>query len=211
MGQIVREVPLPTLRRLPSYLNYLNKVLSTGQAYTSSTYIAQELGFDPTQVRKDLAFTGIEGKPKVGYPIAALIESIKNFLNWDNLNDAFLVGVGKLGLAMLEYEGYTQYGLNIIAAFDNDPDKIGKNYCRGEILPLDKMANLAKRMHIHLGVITVPANHAQEVANIMVAGGIRAILNLAPVSLCVPEGVLVHNENLAAGLALLCRHLKKEG
>lgn len=211
MGQIVREVPLPTLRRLPSYLNYLNKVLSTGQAYTSSTYIAQELGFDPTQVRKDLAFTGIEGKPKVGYPIAALIESIKNFLNWDNLNDAFLVGVGKLGLAMLEYEGYTQYGLNIIAAFDNDPAKVGKTYCRGEILPLDKMANLAKRMHIQLGVITVPGNHAQEVANLMVAGGIRAILNLAPVSLCVPEGVLVHNENLAAGLALLCRHLKKEG
>lgn len=211
MVQSIKEVSLPTLRRLPIYLQYLNKALANGQVTTSSTYIARDLGLDPTQVRKDLAFTGIEGKPKVGYPISNLIDSIKHFLNWDNLNDAFLVGVGKLGSAMLGYEGYLQYGLKIVAAFDNDPAKIGEKVGLTQVLPLEKLVNLSQRMHIQLGIITVTADHAQEVADLMVQGGIQAILNFAPVSINVPDGVLVHNENLAAGLAVLCRHLKKEG
>ena len=207
VANVLKEVPLPTLRRLPSYYQFLKRLKARGGLVVSCTHIAGELGLDPTQVRKDLAFTGIEGKPKVGYSITDLIEAIKNFLNWNNLNDAFLVGVGQLGSALLGYEGYEQYGLKIVAAFEKDEAKIGKKFKGKEILPTEKLVDLAQRMHIQLGIITVTADHAQEVADLMVSGGIIAILNFAPVSLVVPQGVLVHNENLAAGLALLCRHL----
>lgn len=205
-----KAVPIATIRRLPFYLQYLHQAEAIGQSYASSFSIGEALGLDAAQVRKDLALTNIVGTPKLGYPIEPLIAAIKHVLNWDVVNDAVLVGVGKLGSALLEYEGYRDYGLNIVAAFDTDLAKIGMRAGTAEVFALGKLSNLTKRMHIKLGILAVPAEHAQAVADLMVKGGIRAILNFAPVPLDVPANVMVHNEILASGLAVLCRHLKQE-
>jgi len=203
----IKKAPEPTIRRLPDYYHYLKWMQSNGREVVSCTHIARDLDLDPTQVRKDLAVTGIRGKPKVGYLVNPLIESIETFLGWNNLTDAFLVGAGSLGTALLGYQGFKQYGLNIVAAFDKDKRKIGKKIHGKEVLPLDKLPGLAERMHILIGVISVPAEAAQEAADVMVEGGIRAIWNFAPVSLDLPEDMVVQNENLASSLAVLSRQL----
>ena len=160
-----------------------------------------------TQVRKDLAVTGIVGKPKVGYSVPQLIEAIQEFLGWNNTTDAFLVGAGSLGRALLGYTGFRDYGLNIVAAFDVDPAKIGLDIHGREVLPLDKLHDLALRMHVLIGVLTVPAAAAQDVATFMVLSGIRAIWNYTPVKLEVPESVVVEDVKLVSSLAVLSSRL----
>jgi redox-sensing transcriptional repressor len=163
--------------------------------------------FDPTQVRKDIQYTDIVGKPKTGYDINQLIKAIESFLNWENFDDAFLVGAGVLGQAILSYKAFKNYGLNFVAAFDISEDKIGQKFFDIEVLPLNKLQNLAKRMHVHVGVITTPAQAAQEVADIMISSGIIAIWNFAPVSLKVPDDIVVENIQFSQSLAVLSRKL----
>ncbi|MEN6644977.1 MAG: redox-sensing transcriptional repressor Rex [Armatimonadia bacterium] len=206
-NEVSKAAPEPTLRRLPSYYRFLTELAHEGRALVSCTHIAHEFGLDPTQVRKDLAVTGITGKPKVGYEVPSLIEAIKQFLGWDNVTEAFLVGAGSLGTALLGYEGFKEHGLNIIAAFDVDEGKVGQKLHGKQVLPLSKLSNLAQRMHIHLGIITTPAAAAQQVADLMVDGGIKAIWNFAPASLKVPSSVIVENQQLASSLAVLSSKL----
>lgn len=201
------KAPEPTVRRLPDYYHYLKWLQSTGREVVSCTHIARDLDLDPTQVRKDLAVTGLRGKPKVGYLVAPLIESIEMFLGWNNVNDAFLAGAGNLGKALLGYGGFRQYGLNIVAAFDADKRKVGRRIHNVEVLPVDKLLDLAGRMHILIGILAVPAEAAQATADLMVEGGIRAIWNFAPTRLDMPEGIIVQHENLASSLAVLSRQL----
>ncbi len=204
-----KPTPEPTLRRLPKYLNLLTKLKEENVVEVSSTLIANELGLDPTQVRKDIQYTGIEGKPKTGFFIDDLIKAIRTFLNWDNTTDAFLVGVGSLGTAMLGYKQFKLHGINFVAAFDNDPNKIG-NYIHGiPVLPIEKLTNLASRMKVHIGVLTVPASVAQTIADMMVAGGILAIWNFAPTHIKVPDNVIVENAQLTHSLAVLTRKLSE--
>jgi redox-sensing transcriptional repressor len=203
-------VPEPTLRRLPLYHRFLKDLAERGHERVSCTEIGLELALEPTQVRKDLEFAGVAGKPRVGYPLNALIEGIENFLGWKNVNEAFLVGAGNLGAALMGYPRFSDYGLNIIAAFDSDPNKVGHSIHGKEVLPLSKLPNLAQRMHILIGIITVPDKAAQQVADLMVAGGILAIWNFAPAQLRVPEHVIVHNENLYCSLASLSQKLAKK-
>lgn len=204
-----RAVPEPTLRRMPLYHRFLKDLSSRGALRVSCTEIGLELGLEPTQVRKDLEFTGVAGRPRVGYPLGAMVEGIERFLGWNNVNEAFLVGAGNLGAALMGYKRFAEYGLNIIAAFDNDPEKIGTSIHGKDVLPLSKMPNLARRMHVLIGIIAVPDAVAQEVADLMVAGGILAIWNFAPVQLRVPEHVIVHKENLYCSLASLSQKLAK--
>jgi len=206
----VKEVPLPTLRRLPSYYHYLKKLQDAGREVVSCTHIAEDLNLDPTQVRKDLSTTGVRGKPKTGYPVTPLITAIEEFLNWNNLNEAFLVGSGNLGNALLAYEGFKQYGLNIVAAFDNDENKIGREVHGKKILSLEHLPDLVKRMNVLIGIITVPADFARTVADLMVESGIKAIWNFTPVNLTVPGEIIVQNENLATGLAILMKKLSEK-
>jgi redox-sensing transcriptional repressor len=206
----LKSVPEPTLRRLPVYLHYLKDIYKAGKSEVSTTNIAGELKLDPTQVRKDLAYTGIAGKPKVGYDVEVLISTIEDFLNWNNLTDAFLVGAGNLGMALLGYDGFKKYGLNIIAAFDNDPAKIGREIHNVPVLPLEKLSDLIKRMHIHIGILTVPAAEAQKITALMIQGGIKAIWNFAPASLKVPEGIVVENAGFTTSLAVLTRKLAEK-
>ena len=198
-----RSIPQPSLQRLPQYHHYLVELESRGINRISCSGIGTALGLVPVQVRKDLQYTGIIGKPKTGYSVSALIQAIESFLGWNNINEAFLVGVGHLGTALLGHERFTQFGLHIVAAFDTDPAKIGQWIHEKAVLSLDKLADLAPRMSIHLGIITTPSNVAQAVADEMVKGGIQAIWNFAPVKLTVPEHIIVHNEDLYNSLASL--------
>jgi redox-sensing transcriptional repressor len=199
----VPPIPQPSLKRLPQYHHYLMDIEAKGVNRISCSSIGRDLGCVPVQVRKDLQYTGIIGKPKTGYSVTELIQAIENFLGWNNVNEAFLVGVGNLGTALLGHERFSKFGLRIVAAFDTDPAKVGQWVHRKAVLPLDKLADLAPRMSILLGIITTPDEAAQAVADEMVKGGIQAIWNFAPVKLKVPEDVIVHNEDLYSTLASL--------
>ncbi len=193
-----------TLKRLPLYLTYLKSIASTSES-VSATAIANALSLNDVQVRKDLATVSSSGKPKTGYTTVNLIKDIESFLGYDNSDNAVLIGVGKLGRALLNYGGFTEYGLNIMFAFDAD-ETLTDNQ---QILPMCKLKEMCLRTHIRIGIITVPAEAAQAVCDMLVDIGIKAIWNFAPVHLAVPDGVLVQNENMASSLALLSRHLKE--
>ncbi len=208
-GQGALTASEPTLRRLPVYHHYLQDMLDHGRDVVSCTHIATDLKLDPTQVRKDLAATGIVGKPKVGYEITVLLETIEAFLGWNNVHESFLVGVGHLGAALLGYTGFARYGLKIIAAFDADKTKVGTTQHGVEIFPMTRLANLAKRLHVRMAIMTVPAAAAQETADQLVEAGIEAIWNFAPVQIQVPDSIIVQHENLAAGLSVLSAKLSK--
>lgn len=203
----MKSAPLPSVRRLPTYLRLLHELKARGRDVVSCTHIADDLGLVSVQVRKDLAITGIVGKPKVGYHVPELIAAIENFLGWNNTRDAFLVGVGSLGAALLGYEGFSEFNLNLLVGFDKDPKKVNKTVHGKDVLPMEKFANLAKRMRVLIGVLTVPAAAAQEAADVMVRSGIRAIWNYTPVSLRVPDTVIVEDVRLASSLAALSSRL----
>jgi redox-sensing transcriptional repressor len=213
MGQVlpptVRAVPEASLRRLSFYHHLLQAMMLTGVPNVSCTAIASALNLDPTQVRKDIEATGIVGKPKVGYSLVVLARWIENFLGWNNTNQAFLVGAGSLGSALLGYEKFRKVGFDIVAAFDTDPHKIGQFIAGREVLHLDSLVDLGRRMHIHLGVIATPPAAAQSVANLLVEAGVRAIWNFAPVHLRVPEYVILQNEDLYHSLASLSFRLER--
>uniref|UniRef100_UPI0035630AA3 redox-sensing transcriptional repressor Rex n=1 Tax=Pontiella sp. TaxID=2837462 RepID=UPI0035630AA3 len=176
MSQLERKTAgVPTLKRLPLYLRLLRKMKENGEEYASGTVVAKELGLDPIVVRKDLAITGAVGRPRLGFQMDEIIEAIEEFLGWSNTSEAFLVGVGSLGRALLGYQGFEQHGMRIAAAFDKNPAIIGTKVHGKAILDIEKMPGLAKRMHVQIGILTVTASVAQGVADAMIAGGIRAI------------------------------------
>jgi redox-sensing transcriptional repressor len=208
-AKTAKTVPEPTLRRLPLYHRFLKDLQAARQEFVSCTDIGLELDLDPTQVRKDLESIGVAGRPRIGYVLAGVVDKLEDFLGWKNTNDAFLAGAGSMGSALLGYNKFEQCGLKIVAAFDLDPSKIGAQIHGKHVLPLGKLTDLARRMHILIGIVTVPAAEAQGVADMMVAGGIRAIWNFAPVRLRVPEHIIVHNEDLYCSLASLSQKLSK--
>ena len=202
----IRSIPEPTLRRLPVYYQYV-KNHRAQEAHVSCTQIAEALSQKPIQVRKDLEIAGAIGKPRLGYPVAELVDILETFLGYRRVDDAFLVGAGHLGLALLGYEGFKERGLNIVAAFDSDPEKVGHRAHGKEILPIGKLEKLVERMKIPIGILTVPAPEAQRVADLMVGAGIKAIWNFAPVHIHVPEDIIVQHENLASSLVVLSKKL----
>jgi redox-sensing transcriptional repressor len=204
----VKVIPEPTLRRLPVYYQCLRKLSQSSKSdFVSCTVIAQELGFVPIQVRKDLEMTGAIGRPKIGYHIIELIKSIENFLGWNNTSDAFLVGAGHLGSALLGYQGFKDYGVNIVAAFDTEPSKVGAEVHGKKIIHIKKLPEMIKRLNIKLGILTVPGPYAQEIADLMCQSGIKAIWNFAPVKISVKDNIIVQHENLASSLAVLSKRL----
>jgi redox-sensing transcriptional repressor len=211
MSQIERKTAgVPTLKRLPLYLRLLRRMKENGEEYASGTVVAKELGLDPIVVRKDLAITGAVGRPRLGFPMDEIISAIEEFLGWSNTSDAILVGVGSLGRALLGYQGFEQHGMRICAAFDSNPDIIGTEVHGKTVLDIKKMPELAKRMHVQIGILTVTASVAQGVADSMIKGGIRAIWNFTPTSLDVPKHVILQREELASSLAVLSHRLLVE-
>ncbi len=204
-----RCVSKQTLQRLPAYLNFLKSLKGESCKHISATAIAEALGLNDVVVRKDLAAVSSLGRPKVGYIRLELIQELERFLGYDNTQDAILVGAGKLGQALLSYSGFPQYGLNILAAFDSDPALVGAQVAGKRILSVEKMGGLCRRVGVHIGIITVPGEHAQQVCDQLIDSGILAVWNFANAHLNVPEGILVQNENMAVSLALLSNHLKE--
>jgi redox-sensing transcriptional repressor len=202
---------VPTLKRLPLYLRLLRRMREEGNEYASGAVVARELSLDPIVVRKDLAITGAVGRPRLGFKMDEIISAIEDFLGWSNTSDAFLVGAGNLGSALLGYRGFEQHGLRIVAAFDSDPKIIGKTVKGKVVRDVADMPKMAKRMHVQIGILTVSPAEAQSVANAMVEGGIRGIWNFTPVTLDVPEHVILQREELASSLAVLSHRLMLEG
>ena len=174
----------------------------------SGTVLASVHNLEPVIVRKDLAVTGITGTPRIGFRVDELILAIERFLGWDNQTKAVLVGVGNLGSALLGYQGFGNFGLQIVAAFDRDPQKIGQWIHGCRVQSVDKLIEYVQRHKIVLGVLSVPGEVAQDAAELMVRGGIRGIWNFTPVKLDVPEGVVAQKEDLAEGLAVLSHRLQ---
>ncbi len=204
---MIDGIPEPTLRRLPGYCQVLRRLAGQACEYVSCTQIGRELNLDPTQVRKDLALAGASGRPKVGYPVNELYHAIEDFLGWNNAQDAVLVGVGHLGTALLGYTPFDQYGVKIVAAFDIQPELSGHSVHGVPVFRLEKMPNLLERLKVHIGILTVPAEAAQSVSDMMTSNGILAIWNFAPIALTAPEGVIVQTENLFSSLGILSSKL----
>ena len=204
-----KEISRATLKRLPTYLSYLKALPSEASANISATALAAGLHMGEVQVRKDLALVSDGGRPKIGYNREHLIADIENFLGYGNSNDAVLIGAGKLGRALLGYGGFAEYGLNIVAAFDANDTLIGTTNGGKPIMHLSRLGEVCQRYKIKIGIITVPAEYAEGVCDLLIENGILAIWNFAPKHLNVPDGILVQNENMAASLALLCKHLNE--
>lgn len=206
-------ISIPTIKRLPSYLRLLRQYLEEGEQWVSATRLAEELGLTPIQVRKDMAGTGVEGKPKVGFEIESLIDAIVENLGWDNSTDAVLIGAGHLGVALARYEGFESYGLQIAAAFDQDPEKHGKKIGKTKIYPMEHLKRYIDTHDINIAVITVPADSAQDVADTLVEMGIKAIWNFAPKDLRLPSDIVLQRTDLATSFAVLSakyRHFAQE-
>ena len=195
-----------TLGRLPSYLEFLRNLPPDKVPYISATAIAKHLGLGEVQVRKDLAAVSGAGKPKLGYVTAELVEKLEDFLGCNQLTSAVLVGAGKLGRALLQYDEFEKYGVKISAAFDSNERAISLG-SKTEILPMNQFDCFCKTQNIKLGIITVGEGSAQAVCDQMVKSGIKAIWNFAPCKLNVPVGILLQNENLALSLAHLNNQL----
>lgn len=198
-------IPKPTLLRIPVYLQLLKRKYCREGVYISSTEIAEKLGLKPIQVRKDLEMAGAKGKPKIGYNSMKLIKALEEFLGYNNSNEAFLVGCGNLGSALLGYKGFTEFGISITAAFDTNMNTVGTEIHGHRVLHFEKFSNLADRLKVKIAILSVPAENAQDTAELLCASGIKAIWNFAPVHLKVPDDVAVQNENIAASLAVLVK------
>lgn len=204
-----KKISKSVLKRLPGYLAYLKNMPENAPDHISATALANALGMGEVQVRKDLAMVSDGGRPKIGYLREGLIDDIEQFLGYDNTTDAVLIGAGKLGQALMAYIGFEEYGLNILAAFDKNP-KMDKTEDGKPVYSSAKLAHFCRTHKVLMGIITVPAEAAQEVADELIAGGIKAIWNFAPTHLDVPSNILVQNENMATSLAVLSVHLQAQ-
>jgi redox-sensing transcriptional repressor len=206
-----RGLSMQAVQRMPYYLDFLKKQQEKGAKLIPASTLADEFGLSEIQARKDLASVCKNGgRPRTGFVIEELINDIETILGFRDTSNAVLVGVGHLGQALMNYGGFESYGLNILAAFDSDEKKIGSRVNGKQVFAAGKVSELCRRMNIHIGIITVPSEHAQVVCDQLVAGGVMGVWNFAPVYLSVPERVMVQNENMAASLALLSKHVLKQ-
>lgn len=204
-----KPVSTATLSRLPMYYRYLLNLQKNGESNISSATMSLDMNLSAIQVRKDLAcVSSVAGKPKTGFDVDELVKDIALFLGYDNTTDAIIVGVGQLGKTLLSYDGFKSYGINIIAGFDTDETLYQKRINGKVVMPMEKLKNFVKRVNVHIGIITVPSQEAQEVCDRLVEAGIKAIWNFAPTHITVPDGVVVKNEDIAASLAILSSKLK---
>lgn len=201
------KISTQTLCRLPLYLNYL-RALPKNTHYVSATQIACAIGLGDVQVRKDLASVSGRGRPKTGYEVRHLVCAVENLLASGETQRFCIVGMGHLGTALAGYQGFADYGLQLAAAFDIAPQRVGKKIAGITVMPVADMETVCTGLDIQIGVIAVPQAQAQEVCNILVGAGIGTVWNFAPTYLAVPRHVHIRYENMAAQLSMLGRHMQ---
>lgn len=200
------EVSRATIGRIPIYLKYL-KNTNHDSGNISATALAKQLGLGEVQVRKDLNLVCGLGRPKTGYKIDTLIESLEKFLYSSQKSKVVLVGAGKIGCALLDYKGFEDYGLDIISAFDSGVKEIKFSKIGKPICPMDSFKTFCNENNVSIGIIAVPAESAQSVCELMIEAGIKGIWCFAPCKLEVPQGVIVQYENMALSLAYLSKNI----
>lgn len=196
------------LQRMPLYLQYLITLREGGKTEVSAPFLAEHFGFTEIQVRKDLAAaSSVQGKPKVGFRLLPLIQDIQDVLGFKTDNKAVVVGAGSMGTALLSYKGFREYGIKVTAGFDKKKALIGTEIAGITVYDIRDLKSYCKNSGVNIGIITVPSSDAQNVCDLMVKAGIRAIWNFAQIHLNAPKGVLIYNENMAASLAILLQHI----
>ncbi len=189
-GEIV-IIPDIVVGRLPLYLRTLQLMLVEGRQVTSSQELGERLGISAAQIRKDLSQFGEFGKQGTGYNIEFLTDQLRKILRVNKIWDVVVVGAGDVGHALSRYQGFSNRGFNVTMVFDNDPTKIGQEVGSFIVQDISDMIPLVEKSGIRIAMLTVPASQAQEVTDKLVQGGVRAILNYAPINLLVPKGVTV--------------------
>lgn len=201
------KLPEPTLRRLPWYLAYLKLLKARGEEFVSSTQISKEINVDSSQIAKDLSFINISGKTRVGYEVNSLVDVLENFLGFTKTHRAFILGAGSLGSALLHDDGLSQYGLQIVAAFDVNQNKVGKIINGIPVYDIEDMEKYRKELDVNIGILTVPVDKAQQVADLVIENGIKAIWNFTPFRIRVPSNIVVQNTSIYAHLAVMFNRL----
>lgn len=201
------DVPEIVVRRLPLYLRALTTLAEAGQAVTSSQELSARLGVSSAQIRKDLSYFGEFGKQGMGYEVVYLRDQLRRILQVDRHWQMVLVGAGDLGHAIANYAGFGRWGYQIMAVFDNDPAKIGQSLGGLPVRDAAELEVAVRAHHVQIGIIAVPAGQAQKVAEQLVRGGVRAILNYAPVTLNLPPDVRVHYVDPVVGLQSMSYYL----
>ncbi|QHT60573.1 redox-sensing transcriptional repressor Rex [Paenibacillus lycopersici] len=198
------------VRRLPVYLQVLNDLHMRDVQTVSSQELGNRLDLNPAQIRKDLAYFGDFGRKGIGYDVTYLIEKIKQILKLDQPLNVALVGAGNLGRALCNYNMYLKDNMKITAVFDINPSMIGVSINGLTVLPMEKLAETIQDLSIRIGIITVPAAEAQNVADQFVEAGVDGILNFAPTILRVQDQVRIHYANFTTELMSLAYYLNEE-
>jgi redox-sensing transcriptional repressor len=204
---MIGSIPITTVQRLPSYLRVAREMRRQGREVVSSNRLGELLGLEAVQVRKDFGFIGITGLPKSGYQVEELVLAMEHCLCWNRVRDAVLVGVGHLGTALLGYRGFSAHGLGICAAFDIDPALAGKVVGGITVSPMDDLEPALRRLEVPMAILTVAPEAAQEVALRLARAGIEGIWNFTGCPLNLPPQVIVQDQDIAIGLAVLSAKL----
>jgi redox-sensing transcriptional repressor len=196
-------IPEPTLRRLPWYLAYIQLLKKQGETHVSSTQIGEKINVPSAQIAKDLSYVDASGKTRVGYDIDLLIDVLEEILGFRTKHKAVLFGVGSLGAALLADSGLEQYSLKIEAGFDVNQAVINRSIGQIPVYHSDEFVERNKIIKAEIGVLTVPSEIAQQVADYMIEGGIRGIWNFTPFRIRVPENIVLQNTSIYADLAVM--------
>lgn len=200
-------LPEPTLRRLPWYLAYVEMLRAKGEATVSSTRMSTALSVDASQIAKDLSFLNIKGKTRIGYDVNRLAETLSEFLGFRTPHRAVIVGVGSLGSALINDTGLANYGLKIVAGYDTDPALSGRSLCGVPIHSMDDLEHTLPDTKARIGILTLPAEHAQQCADRLMDAGVKALWNFTPYRIRVRQGVALANTSIYAHLALIYNRL----
>ena len=201
------KLPEPSLRRLPWYLAYIKLLQTKGEEYVSYKQIAKQKGEESSKIDKDLSYINISGKTRVCYVINSLVAVLVVFLGFTSMHKAFIFGVGSLGAALMQDSGLSQYGLEVVAGFDVNPELAGTFINHIPVYPQSQFAQKQKELGVQIGILTVPIDKAQSATEEMIAGGIKAIWNFTPYRIRVPKHIVIQNTSIYAHLAVMFNRL----
>lgn len=203
----IRELPEPTLRRLPWYLAYVGMLKERGVEYVSSTQISKEINVDASMIAKDLSFLNIRGKTRIGYEVSVLDHELQDFLGFKRGHNAVMIGVGSLGASLISDSGLVNYGLRIVAGFDINPEIVDTSICDVPIYDMKHFSEMIPSLNAEIGIIAVPIHVAQQVSDTLVEAGIKALWNFTPFRITAPEGIVITNTSIYAHLAVMYNRL----